>query len=188
VAKHPHVQARVGDEVSALGDRPITAADLLHLAYAEQVVKEALRLYPPTWSLFPREAISDVEVGGYVLPRGSWVSILPWVLHRAPRWFPEPERFDPDRFAPGRVEQIPKYAYLPFGAGSHACIGSAFATMEMVLVLTTIVRQFRLALAPGQAEAEPEPLVALRPKGEVRLVVHSRQALEAERVARGTTV
>jgi cytochrome P450 len=182
VAKHPAVQARIMEEIdAALGDRPATGMDLPRLAYTEQVVKEALRLYPPTWSLFPREALTDVKIGGYVLPKGSWVSILPWVMHRDRRWFPEPERFDPERFGPGRLEQIPKYAYIPFGAGPHICIGSAFATMEMTLVLATVLQQFRVELAPGQRDAEPEPLIALRPRGGVRLTLTRRQSSRAVR-------
>jgi cytochrome P450 len=189
VAKHPEVQARIVAEVdAALGGRPAAAEDLPRLAYAERVVKEALRLYPPTWSLFAREAVADVEVGGYTLPRGSWVAMFPYVLHRDPRWFPEPERFDPERFAPGRVEQVPPLAYVPFGAGPHACIGNAFASMEMVLILATVLQQVRVELAPGQGDAEPEPLIALRPKGGVRVKVKRRAPAPAASEDKGATV
>ncbi len=181
VAKHTDVQARLVDEVNTvLGERPATVADLPLLSLAGQVVTEALRLYPPTWSLFPREALVDVEVGGYVMPKGSWVSILPWVLQHDARWFPKPDQFDPDRFAPDRADQIPQYAYIPFGAGPHVCIGHAFATMEMTLVLTTVLQQFRVDLASGQGEAEPEFLIALRPKSGVRVEVKRRQEMRQE--------
>jgi cytochrome P450 len=178
VAKHPAVQDRTVKEVDeAVGGRAVTFADLPRLGYAERVVRESLRLYPPTWSLFPREALAEVELGGYVVPKEAWVSIFPWVLHRDARWVPEPERFDPDRFAPGRAEQIPQYAYIPFGAGPHACIGKGFAMMEMTLILATVLQQYRVELLPGQETVEPEPLIALRPKAGVRVAVSRRVAI-----------
>jgi cytochrome P450 len=175
IARDPAVQTRIALEVDqVIGGRPATFADVAQLSYTASVVRESLRLYPPTWSLFAREALADVEVGGYLLPRGSWAFVFPYVLHRDPRWFPEPERFDPDRFAVGRVEQIPQYAYIPFGAGPHACIGNAFASMEMVLIVATVAQQFRVELASGQGVPVPEPLIALRPNGGVRLTVRRR--------------
>jgi cytochrome P450 len=91
----------------------------------------------------------------------------PYVTQRDPRWFPEPERFDPDRFAPGRVEDIPEYVYFPFGAGPHVCVGNTFAMMEITLVVATLVQRFHLELTPGQENLAPELKVSLRPKGGV---------------------
>jgi cytochrome P450 len=108
-----------------------------------------------------------VEIGGYQLARGSLVALSPYVTQRDPRWFPEPERFDPDRFAPGRAEDIPEYAYFPFGAGPHVCIGNTFAMMEITLVLATLVQRFHLELTPGQEDLAPELKVSLRPRGGV---------------------
>src|SRR5262249_8737536 len=137
------------------------------LTFADRVVKESLRIYPPTPALINREAVAEVEVGGYRLPRGGLFICSPYVTQRDPRWFPDPERFATDRFGPGRVEDIPEYAYFPFGAGPHVCVGNAFAMMEITLVVATLVQRFQLELMPGQEKLEPELKVSLRPKGGV---------------------
>ncbi len=170
VAQHPSVEDRLVEEVDAvLAGRAPGFADVPRLPYAEMVVKESLRLYPPTWALLPREAIEKVELGGYEIARGSWVYAFPWMTHRDPRFFEDPEKFDPERFAPGRCDKIPQYAYIPFGGGPRVCIGNAFATMEMVLIMACVLQKFRLRLAAGQADVEPEPLIAIRPKGGLRV-------------------
>jgi cytochrome P450 len=168
IARDPAVQGRLRDEVdTVLGGRAATLEDLPRLAFADRVVKESLRLVPPTPVLINREAVAEVEVGGYRLPPGSLFILSPYVTQRDPRWFPEPERFDPDRFGPGRVENIPEYAYFPFGAGPHVCIGNTFAMMEITLVVATLVQRFHLELMPGQENLEPDLKVSLRPKGGV---------------------
>ncbi|MGD9723242.1 MAG: cytochrome P450 [Pirellulales bacterium] len=175
VARHPEVEQRLVEEVDAvLGGRAGTYSDVARLPYTEMVVKESLRINPPTWSLVPREAVQPVELGGYTIPGGSWVYTFPWMTQRDPRFFPEPEKFDPERFSPGRVESIPQYAYFPFGAGPRVCIGNTFATMEMILILASVLQKFRVRLAPGQGEAEPEPLIAIRPKGGLRVSLEAR--------------
>jgi cytochrome P450 len=171
IASHPEVQARLIEEVDAvLGDRPATYADLPRLPYTEMVVKESLRLYPPVWALFGREPHADVELGGYVLPRGAQVIIFPWGIHRNPRFFEDPEKFDPGRFAPERVKELTPDAYIPYGLGPHLCIGAGFANMQMVLTVATVLQRFRLALAPNQGPVEAEPHVAIRPKGGLAMV------------------
>jgi cytochrome P450 len=168
VGRHRAVQERLQGEVDAvLGGRAAALEDLPRLTFADAVVKESLRLVPPTSTLFTRQAITEVEIGGYQLRRGSLVTVSPYVTQRDPRWFPEPERFDPDRFGPGRVENIPEYAYFPFGAGPHVCVGNAFAMMEITLVVATLVQCFHLELTPGQEDLAPELKVSLRPKGGV---------------------
>ena len=170
VAKHPAAEARLAEEVdTVLTRRAATYADVARLPYAEMVVKEAMRLYPPTWTLFAREAVEPVDLGGYKIPRGSWVYIFPWVTQRDPRFFKDPETFDPERFAPGRVDKIPQYAYFPFGGGPRVCIGSAFATMEMILIVACVLQRFGVKPAGGEREIEPEPLISLRPKGGLRV-------------------
>jgi cytochrome P450 len=168
LARHADVQERLRAEVEAvLGGRAATIDDLPRLTFAETVVKESLRLCPPTAALFTRQALVEVDLGGYRLAPGSLVAMTPYVTQRDPRWFPEPERFDPDRFAPGRVESIPEYAFLPFGAGPHVCVGNSFAMMEITLVVATVVQRFHLELMPGQETFVPELKVSLRPKGGV---------------------
>jgi cytochrome P450 len=165
LATHPDVATRVLEEVrSVLQSRAATYADLPALAYTTRVVRESMRLYPPTWALIPRVATQRVTIGGYELPKGAWVNIYPWVLHRDPRFFPEPERFDPDRFAADRVDSIPQHGYIPFGAGPHVCIGNTFAMMEMVLALATIVPCCRFTLPAGHPPVVPDALIAIRPR------------------------
>jgi cytochrome P450 len=168
LARYPGVQERLREELAAvLGRRAATWEDLSRLAFAGSVVKEALRIYPPTPVLINREAVTEVEIGGYGLARGSLVILSPYVTQRDPRWFPEPESFDPDRFGPGRVESIPEYAYFPFGAGPHVCVGNTFAMMEITLVVATLVQRFHVELVPGQERLVPELKVSLRPRGGV---------------------
>jgi cytochrome P450 len=190
-ARHPAVEARLYDEIdTTLGGRPPTWDDLPRLAYTETVIQESLRLYPPNWGTFPRQAVADIKLGDFVLPKGCQVLVSPYVLHHDPRSFPDPQRFDPDRFAPGRAESIPQFAYIPFGAGPRVCIGNTFAMMTMKLVVATVLQQFRLRLAPDQGEAEVEPLLVLRPKGGLCMTVARRAAMtnRAVSVERGATI
>jgi cytochrome P450 len=177
LARHPEAARRVEDEVDAvLGARAPTYEDVPRLRFTEMAVKESLRLYPPTGFMPFREAVEDVELGGYLLRRNSWVVISPYVVHRDPRNFKDPEVFDPERFAPGRADEIPTYAYLAFGAGPRKCIGRALAMTEMVLVVATVLQRFRLSLAPGQEEVEPEIAeVLLRPRGGLRMRLTARE-------------
>ncbi len=155
-------------EVDAvLGDRPATGGDLPRLRYLEMVVKESMRLYPAAGFLFGREAVEDVELGGHPIRRGSWVFIAPYVVHRDPRNFPDPAAFDPERFAPHRLADIPPYAYIPFGAGPRTCIGNALATAQIVLLAATVLQRFRVALDQGPPEIEME--IVVRPKGGLRV-------------------
>jgi len=170
LARHPEVQQRLADEVrTVLAGREPSAADVAQLPYTEAVIKETLRLYPPAWIWFAREAMQDVELGGYTIPRDGIVYVTPWVTQRDPRWFPQPERFDPERFQAGRTDPLPPCAYFPFGAGPRLCVGNAFAMTEMVLVIACLSQRFHLSLAPNQGEPELSPLLALRPRGGVWL-------------------
>jgi cytochrome P450 len=180
VSSHPEVEAELVREVDeVLGGLPATVEDLTRLRYTESVIKESMRLYPPAWVLFTREALAEVELGGYRIPTGSNVILSPYVTHRDARFFENPEQFDPGRFAPGRAERIPPYAYFPFGAGPHVCIGNGFAMMEMTLIVATVLQQCRLAPTPGQEAVEPELVLALRPKGGLRVTVNRRQVRTA---------
>jgi cytochrome P450 len=169
LARNPGVAARATAEVdTVLGGRVPEYADVARLCYLEAVCKEAMRLYAPPFGVFTRRALADVEIGGYSVEKGSLVQMVCYLTQRDQRWFPDPGEFDPDRFAPGRIEQIRPYAYFPFGAGPRACLGSTFAMTEMILVTATILQRFELALAPGQQVVGLSGL-SFRPKGGLRL-------------------
>lgn len=163
LARHPEVLARVRQEVdTVLGGRPPAFEDLPLLRYTLQVIKESLRLYPVIFML-ARAPTKDLDVAGYRLPRGQMVLMPPYIIHRDATFFPDPERFDPDRFLPEREKLLPRYAYLPFGAGPHTCIGNHFALMEKQLIVATMVQRLDIALAEDK-ELPPEVLtVTLRP-------------------------
>jgi cytochrome P450 len=173
LSRHPEVEAKLLDEIRrALQGRTPTPADLANLPYTEMVVREAMRLYPPAAGV-AREPIEDVEIGGYVVPKGSLVTANMFALHRDPRFFDAPERFDPERFARGWEDRIPRGAYLPFGGGPRVCIGNGFAMMEARLILATLAQRWRLTLEPDQ-EVTPTQLVTVRPKNGLRMRVQLR--------------
>jgi cytochrome P450 len=180
LAQHPEVEARLAGELEeALGDRPPEVTDVPRLPYAERVLKESMRLYPPAWIL-ARQALRDVEIGGYTIPPKAFVTMSQWVMHRDRRYFSEPERFLPGRWEDDLEKRLPKFVYFPFGGGQRVCIGSNFAMLEAILVLATIARRFRFALAPGY-RLVPDPSLSLRPKGGVPGVLTRRQRLSAVR-------
>ncbi len=151
-----------------LGARAPGVEDLPRLRYAAMVIDESMRLYPPAWA-FSRSNIEDDELGGYRIKRGSLVYISQYVTHRHPAFWDEPDRFDPERFAPECSAKRPKYAYFPFGGGPRACIGSQFALTEAALILCTLAQRYRLRLIPGHP-VEMQPLVTLRPRYGVKVV------------------
>ena len=155
-----------------LGNRDATFADLSRLNYTEQIVKESMRLYPPAYGL-GREAVTGCEIGGYYVPPGAQVFMFQWATHRDARFFDEPLRFKPERWTAEFESQLPKYAYFPFGAGPRVCIGASFAMMEMILVLATIGRRFRLELDSNHP-VEIYPAMSLRPKNGVTVTIHAR--------------
>ncbi|MXQ14816.1 cytochrome P450 [Microvirga makkahensis] len=163
---HPAVDAQLAEEVhTVLGERPPTVDDLPRLRFTGQVVSEAMRLYPPAYAI-GREARADCEIGGYAVPAGTIVYVSPWVMHRDPRWFDEPQAFRPDRWAGNLAKELPRFAYMPFGGGPRICIGNRFAMMEATLILATVAQRFRLE---GQTDrpVQPMPSITLRPKGGV---------------------
>jgi cytochrome P450 len=146
--------------------------DLPNLPYVERVIKESMRLYPPAW-VMGREAIEECEIGGYRMPAGTTALMSQWVVHRDPRYQPNPERFDPDRWTAEYEERLPRFAYFPFGGGPRQCIGASFAMTEARLVLATVAQRFRMGLAPGQ-RVEPYASVTLRPKEGIRMTLSGR--------------
>jgi cytochrome P450 len=175
LAQNAEAEAALHAELDRVleGGRAPTAEDLTALRYTEMVVAETMRLYPPAWAI-GRLAVEDHEVGGYLIPRGSLVLVSQYVMHRDPRFFPEPERFDPARFAPEAKEARPQFSYFPFGGGVRRCIGEGFAWTEAVLVLAALARRWQMRLAPGHT-AEAQPRITLRPgKGGVVMTLKSR--------------
>jgi cytochrome P450 len=172
LSQHADVEARLMAELAALNGMPPTVRDLHRLPYLEMVVKESMRLYPPAGGV-TRAPIEDIELGGYVVPKGANIAVSSYAMHRDPEFFPDPERFDPERFSPERESNIPKYAYLPFGAGPRVCIGNVFALMESRILLATILQRWKLALAPGQT-VRAEQLFTIRPRGELKMIVKPR--------------
>jgi cytochrome P450 len=170
---NPRIAAKLAAETDAVLDgRTATTADVPRLAYAGRVALEAMRLYPPIWAV-ARVALGDDELGGYPIRGGTVVIVSPWVMHRDPRYFEDPESFEPDRWADGAEKRLPRYAFFPFGGGPRGCIGSRFALQEAALLLATMAQRFRLVPVPGQ-EVVPVPSITLRPANGVRMVVHAR--------------
>jgi cytochrome P450 len=168
LARHPDVDARLRAETrAALGGRAPALADLPRLPYALAVIKEAMRLYPPAW-LLARRAESADALAGCAVPKDALVMMSPYIVHRHPAFWKDPERFDPGRFLDGRADALPRYAYFPFGGGPRQCIGNAFALMEAQLVLVSVAQKLRVELA-SPAPVAPEPTVTLRPRGELRV-------------------
>ena len=177
LARHPGVEARMEEEVDAvLGGRSATAADVSALVFTRQVMAESLRLCPPAW-VVARAAIEDCGLGGIPVPAGSIVLISPYLLHRDPRFFPNPSVFDPNRWLDDRQAGRPKMAYLPFGAGPRSCIGEGFAWMEGVLLLATFAERWRFRLAESGQSILPHPKITLRPPPTVSMVLQERAPL-----------
>jgi cytochrome P450 len=175
MAAHPEIAQRATREVdAALEGRDPGHADLPRLAYLGQTLKETLRLRPPAAALFTRRAVEDVQIGAWHLRKGAMVLITPYVVHHDPRWYPEPERFDPDRFSPERAERIPRGAYIPFGVGPRVCIGNNFAMMEMTLLAAMLLQRFELGLPAGAPVPHPHLNVTLRPADGLRLLLRKR--------------
>ncbi len=175
LSQNPDIRQKLQAELdSVLAGRPPTFADLPKLKYTEAVVKETLRIYPPAWYA-ERAPLSDTELGGYRIPAHSPIVISVYVTHRDPRFFDQPERFLPERFLGVEDRQFP--AYLPFGAGSHLCIGNRFALMEAQLLIASIAQRFELALVPG-TEVRTRALITLGVEG-LNMVVKQRHPVTA---------
>lgn len=173
LAQHPAVAARLHDEVdTVLGGRVPSMSDLAALPFCKNVLQESMRLYPPAWIL-DRRAEGDDEICGYRVPAGTRIFLSPWATHRHPRYWDDPEVFDPDRFTSARAEGRPAFAYFPFGGGPRICIGNAFAMMEAQLILAMIAQRFRLELEPG-ARIEPEQGITLRPSPSLPMMLRER--------------
>ena len=178
LSQHPAAEARLHAELdTALGGRPPTLADLPHLPYTLQVIKEAMRLYPPAWVVNVRRAAADTTLGPYAVKQGDLLWLSPFVMHRRPAFFPDPERFDPDRWTPERERSLPKFAYMPFGGGPRVCIGNGFALMEAHLIVAAVAQRYRLRLPTG-AVVTPQPKATLRTAGGLPMLLEARAGLD----------
>lgn len=176
VAQHPEIEATLVEELqTVLGDREPTHEDLPRLRYTDMVLKESMRLYPAVWGI-GRRAIADCEIGGYRVTAGTNVFIFQSLTQRDPRFFPNPDQFNPERWRedPVRSGKIPRFAYFPFGGGPRVCVGAAFAMLEATLLLAMIQQKFHLELVPGHP-VKPLASVTLRPKNGIRVTIHRRE-------------
>ena len=174
LSQNPECERRFHAEIDReLQGRLPTFDDVARLRYVEMVLAESMRLYPPAWAM-GRQARADFQLGDFFLPAKTTVLMSQFVTHRDARFFSDPLRFDPERFAPEAKSRRTKLTYFPFGAGVRQCIGESFAWMEGVLLLATIGQKWELKLAPGH-RVEPEPLITLRPKYGMRMFVESRE-------------
>ena len=176
VANNPSVQDEMDDEISrVLGSRIPGPEEVEGLQYTKQVIDESLRLYPPIW-VYPRDAVGDDELGGYHIPAKSSVLLSPLVSHRNPRYWDNPEAFDPHRFDPRLVKQRPRMTYFPFGAGARMCIGNYMALLELRIAVAMISQRFRLSLLPGNFIRYGDTSISLRPMSDVWVKLHPRDA------------
>jgi cytochrome P450 len=173
LSQNPDAEVKLHHEIDAvLGDRAPSAEDFPRLRYAEMVLAESMRLYPPAWAI-GRRAIDDYEVKHYQIPARSVILMSPFVMHHDSRYFPDPFKFDPERWTPEAREARPRFSYFPFGGGPRVCIGEGFAWMEGVMLLATLAQRWRLRLQPGQ-RVEPRPMITLRPKRPIRMTIEER--------------
>jgi cytochrome P450 len=173
LSENPEVEARFHREIDGLGDRLPGPEDMPKLPYTRMILAESMRLYPPAWAV-GRRAISDFEAGGYHIPARSMVLMSQYITHRDARFYPNPERFDPDRWLPEIASKRPKFSYFPFGGGTRICIGEQFAWMEGVLILATIGQRWKLR-HDGNGDPEIEPQITLRPRGGLQMRIVRRQ-------------
>jgi cytochrome P450 len=163
---NPEVETMLHEEVDSVLDNydntSPTVKDIPKLEYTERVFAESMRLYPPAWAI-GRQAINDCKIDDYVIPAGSSILMSPYLMHHDSRYFPEPERFDPERWNPSEKAKRPRFSYFPFGGGPRSCIGEPFAWMEGILVIATIARHWKMRIMSGHPVIL-QPLITLRPK------------------------
>jgi len=166
-------EEKLHEEVDrVLADRLPSISDLPSLTFVDSVIKETMRLYPPAW-IVARTAIADFELEGYRIPAGANIVMSQWIMHRNPRFFSEPEEFDPDRWGSSTCQNLPRFAYFPFGGGPRQCIGASFATTEAVLILATIARRYQL-VSVEKTPVLPVPSLTLRPKDPIPMRIEAR--------------
>lgn len=175
LAKHPEIQRTLHQELDQelSADQP-SFENLETLRYTEMVIKESMRILPSVWTITVRQANTDTEVGDYMFPQDKPVFISPFANHHNPRYFPQPERFDPERFSADNEKKLPRFAYIPFGAGPRVCIGNSFAMMEAKIIIASILQHYEVSLCPEQA-IETQPQITLSNKGGMKLNIKKRK-------------
>ena len=174
LAKNPEVNRKLHAEIDELlKERLPEVVDVENMPYAKMVFAESMRLYPPVW-IIGRHAIREVRIDGLVIPKGSYVHVSQFLMHRDPRYFPEPERFNPERWKADAIAARPKFSYFPFGGGGLQCIGEGFAWMQGVLVIATVASRWRMQLVPG-SRIELEPQLTLRSRYGMPMKLHKRE-------------
>lgn len=173
LSQNPGTEAKLHAELdTVLAERLPNVEDLQRLPYTQMVLSESMRLYPPAW-VVGRRALKDVRIGDLQIPEGSIVAVSQYVMHRDPRYYPDPERFDPERWTPLARTARPAFSYFPFGAGSRVCIGKHLAQMEAALLLATIARRWKMEAVAGH-RIQTQPVITLRPKNGLRMLLHRR--------------
>jgi cytochrome P450 len=175
LSQHPDVEARLHAEIdSVLGGRTPGFDDMPLLSYTRMVLAESMRLYPPAWGI-GRRALEPFDARGFTIPKRAVVLMCPYIVQRDERFFPDPERFDPERWTPEAAATRPKFSYFPFGGGNRVCIGEQFAWMEGVLLIAALAQKWRMHLDPAQ-RVEVQPLITLRPRYGMRMKLEKRSA------------
>lgn len=175
LSQHPEAETKLCKELDeVLAGKPVAVVDPAQLHYAGMVFTETLRLYPPSWIL-GRLAINDYRINDYVAPAGALILMSPYVMHHDARYYPDPFRFDPERWRPEAREARPQFSYFPFGGGARRCIGEGFAWMEGVLLIATLAREWRMQLV-SSSPIEPQPFLTLRPEPRMLMRLERRES------------
>ena len=186
IAKHPNVEERLIQEWrNVLSGRDPSYDDFESLNYTRMVLAESMRLYPPVWGI-SRVTTEDFSVGGYMIPAKCILGVSPFVVHRDDRYFPDPMRFDPDRWLPEQANRRPRFSYFPFGGGPRLCIGEPLAWLELTIMLAIIGQHWRFQLI-GPAPVRMRPLVTLRPLDVIQLVVNRRKNIDHDSLTKKLT-
>jgi len=173
LSEHPEAERRLHEEIdTVVGDERPTMAHVRELDYLERVIQEAMRLYPPVYTMF-REPTEDVALAGYEVPEGVSVMVPQWGVHRSARFYDDPETFDPDRWAPERADERPRFAYFPFGGGPRHCIGKHLAMLEAQLIVARTAQEYRLDFL-GETPLDLLPSLTAHPRQEMSMRVHER--------------
>src|SRR5215831_13800593 len=175
LSQNPNIEKKLLDELGSVinSNKTPTVDDIPKLKFTEKVLRESMRLYPPVW-MIGRSVDNEYALGKYTIPAGSTILMSQYIMHHDPRYYNEPDRFDPERWSSDARSSLPRFSYFPFGGGIRACIGEPFAWMEGILVLAIIVRQWKMRLMRGQ-RVELDPAITLRPKYGMKMKLELRK-------------